>query len=58
MPPEWRKDEEDVTAMLSAQRGRLNLALIRETLAALSEALAQDDLMPLFERLLAESAVG
>ncbi len=41
--------------MLSAQTGKLNLALIRKTLGDLSEALAQDDLLPLFERLLVEA---
>lgn len=51
-----RKDEEDVVAILSAQDGRLNLALIRTTLRDLSEALAQDDLLPLFERLLLEAS--
>jgi len=53
-----RKDEEDVAAMLSAQGEKLDLAVIRETLRALSEALAQDDLLPLFERLLAEATNG
>lgn len=51
-----RKDEEDVTAVLSAQRGRLDLELIRRTLRALAEALAQDDLLPTFERLLVEAS--
>jgi hypothetical protein len=51
-----RKDEEDVTAVLSAQRGRLDLELIRDTLRALTEALAQDDLLPTFERLLVEAS--
>lgn len=50
-----RKDEEDVVAVLSAQRGKLDLELIRRTLRDLSEALAQDDLLPLFERLLLEA---
>jgi len=50
-----RKDEEDVVAVLSAQRGKLDLALIRRTLRDLSDALAQDDLLPLFERLLLEA---
>jgi hypothetical protein len=50
-----RKDEEDIVAMLTAQRGKLDLALVRETLHALTEALAQDDLLPLFERLLSEA---
>ena len=53
-----RKDEEDVVAILSAQAGRLDLALIRKTLGDLSEALAQDDLLPLFERLFAEATDG
>jgi hypothetical protein len=50
-----RKDEEDIVAILSAQRG-LDLKLIRETLRELSEALAQDDLLPNFERLLLEAS--
>ena len=53
-----RKDEEDVVAILSAQAGRLDLALIRKTLGDLSEALAEDDLLPLFERLFAEATDG
>jgi hypothetical protein len=51
-----RKDEEDVIAILSAQSGKLNVDLIRKTLTDLSEALAQDDLLPLFERLLEEAS--
>ncbi len=51
-----RKDEEDVVAILSAQSGKLDLGLIRKTLADLSEALAQDDLLPLFERLFEEAS--
>lgn len=50
-----RKDEDDVVAVLSAQHGNLDLALIRSTLRDLTEALAQDDLLPTFERLLAEA---
>jgi hypothetical protein len=50
-----RKDEEDIVAMLTAQRGKLDLLLVRETLRDLTEALAQDDLLPLFERLLLEA---
>ncbi len=53
-----RKDEEDIVAILSAQAERLDLRLIRRTLTDLSEALAQDDLLPLFERLLAEATDG
>jgi hypothetical protein len=51
-----RKDEDDVVAVLSAQRGKLDLDLIRRTLRDLTEALAQDDLLPTFERLLAEAS--
>jgi hypothetical protein len=51
-----RKDEDDVLAVLSAQRGRLDLELIRDTLRALTEALAQDDLLPTFERLLIDAS--
>jgi uncharacterized nucleotidyltransferase DUF6036 len=47
-----RKDEEDVAAMLSARGDELDLALVRKTLRDLSEALADDQLLPLFERLL------
>jgi hypothetical protein len=50
-----RKDEEDIVAVLSAQAGTLDVAQVRRTLSDLSEALAQDDLLPLFERLLAEA---
>ncbi len=50
-----RKDEDDVVAVLSAQRGKLDIDLIRRTLRDLTEALAQDDLLPTFERLLAEA---
>jgi hypothetical protein len=50
-----RKDEDDIVAVLSAQRVKLDLALIRGTLRDLSEALAQDDLLPSFERLLLEA---
>jgi hypothetical protein len=53
-----RKDEEDVVAILGAQGRKLNLATIRRTLGDLSEALAQDDLLPLFERLLREATDG
>jgi hypothetical protein len=53
-----RKDEEDIVAILSAQQGRLDLGLIRKTLADLTQALAQDDLLPLFERLLRETTEG
>jgi hypothetical protein len=49
------KDEQDIVAVLSAQRGRLDLGLIRRTLSELTEALAQDDLLPTFERLLREA---
>jgi hypothetical protein len=51
-----RKDEDDVVAVLSAQRGRLDLELIRRTLRDLMEAPAQDDLLPTFERLLVEAS--
>jgi hypothetical protein len=53
-----RKDQEDIVAILSAQSGKLDLTLIRKTLADLSEALAQDDLLPLFERLFEAAAHG
>ena len=53
-----RKDEEDVAAILSAQGSKLDLDLIRSTLHDLSAALAQDDLLPLFERLLSDATDG
>ena len=53
-----RKDQEDIVAILSAQSGKLDLTLIRKTLADLSEALAQDDLLPLFERLFEAATRG
>ncbi len=51
-----RKDEEDVVAVLSAQRGRLDLEPIRKTLGELAAALAENDLLPRFERLLREAS--
>ena len=53
-----RKDEDDVLAIISAQQKRLDLNLIRDTLQDLTEALAQDDLLPMFERLLREATRG
>lgn len=50
-----RKDEEDVLAILAAQRGKLQLGDVRQALQDLGEALADDGLLRLFERLLAES---
>jgi hypothetical protein len=48
------KDLEDVRSMLRERRATLDLALIRTTLALLEEALGQGDLLPIFERLLAD----
>jgi hypothetical protein len=47
------KDEDDVLAILTAQLGRFDAELARTTLRALEQALAQDDLLPAFKRLLA-----
>jgi hypothetical protein len=44
------KDEDDVVAMLAAQR-RLDLVLIRTTLRALERAIDRRDLVPRFETL-------
>jgi hypothetical protein len=43
------KDLEDVSGILSGRRGSLDLELIRATLRLLEGALAQSDLLPLFE---------
>lgn len=43
------KDLEDVSGILSERRGSLDLDLIRATLLLLEGALAQSDLLPLFE---------
>jgi hypothetical protein len=47
------KDIEDVRGILRERLPDLDLALIRSTLAALEDALAQGDLLPAFERELA-----
>ena len=47
------KDMEDVRGILRERLRDLDLQLIRSTLAALEDALAQSDLLPLFERELA-----
>lgn len=43
------KDMEDVRGILRERLPDLDLALIRSTLAALEDALAQSDLLPAFE---------
>jgi hypothetical protein len=43
------KDRTDIEAVLFAQRGTLDLPLIRETLRLVEEALDQSDLTPAFE---------
>lgn len=48
------KDEDDTVAILAA-RSRLDLPLIRKTLAVLEAALDQGDLRPRFEQLLARA---
>jgi len=47
------KDMEDVRGILRERLPDLDVALIRSTLAALEDALAQSDLLPSFERELA-----
>ena len=48
------KDLEDVRSVLRERQDMLDLALIRTTLTSLEEALGQSDLLPVFERLLAD----
>ena len=45
------KDRQDVVAILRAGRGNLDLGAIRSTIEMLEAALAQSDLMPLFNKL-------
>jgi hypothetical protein len=45
------KDRQDIVAILRAGRGTLDLSAIRATIEMLESALAQSDLMPLFEEL-------
>lgn len=52
------KDLGDVLGVLARQKGRLDLARIRESLKALEDALAQSDLRPAFERLLEKEGGG
>ena len=47
------KDLDDATAILAAGGDRLDLTSVRETLAMLEEALAQSDLLPRLEAMLA-----
>ncbi len=51
------RDRQDVVAILAAQRDAMDLAYVRELLAMLEEALAQDDIVPFFESALRD-AVG
>ena len=51
------KDLEDVSGVLARQKGRLDIAHIRETLKALETALARNDLVPDFERLIGRGAL-
>ena len=48
-------DHEDALAVLRARGGELELERVRETLSVLEEALAEDDLVPTFERLVARA---
>ena len=48
------KDLEDVRSVLRERQDMLDVALIRTTLTSLEEALGQSDLLPAFERLLAD----
>lgn len=47
------QDLEDIAGVLARQEKSLDLARIRNTLKSLESALAQSDLVPAFERLLA-----
>lgn len=49
------KDIEDVRSILRERLARLDVGLIRATLAVLESALGQSDLLPLFERELTEA---
>jgi hypothetical protein len=44
------KDIDDVVAILAAREGELQIELIRDTLKLLEQALAQSNLLPLFEQ--------
>ncbi|MCB9708134.1 MAG: nucleotidyl transferase AbiEii/AbiGii toxin family protein [Myxococcales bacterium] len=46
------KDIDDVAAIIAAQESRIDVALIRDTLRILEQALDQTDLMPQLERIL------
>lgn len=45
------KDLDDVRAVVAANRGTLDVAMIRDTLALIEGALGQSDLVPVFEEL-------
>lgn len=45
------KDKQDIVAVLRARRDKLDLGAIRATIEMLEAALAQSDLMPLFDEL-------
>jgi hypothetical protein len=49
------KDIEDVVAIAAAQQETLEVGYIRETVRIIEEALAQSDLMPMFEQALKRS---
>jgi hypothetical protein len=50
------KDIEDVAAVLAAQHHSFDITYARQTLATLEEALGQSDLVPVVERLWAETS--
>lgn len=49
------RDRQDIVAILAAQRDTMDLEYVRELLAMLEEALAQDDIVPFFEGALREA---
>ena len=52
------KDVEDVVVILAAQQEELDVGYVRHTLTLLEQALAQRDLLPVFEDALARAASG
>jgi Nucleotidyl transferase AbiEii toxin, Type IV TA system len=52
------KDLEDIVAVLAAGGEGMDIAMLRDTLLQLEEALGQSDLLPAFEHALARAADG
>jgi hypothetical protein len=52
------KDIEDVEGILAARADRMDIALVRDTISMLEQALDQRDLSPAFEQALARSRPG